>query len=82
MKLRSLSRLRGRVGVGVSPRVTLPVWREFPTRIASFGCDTTSPASGRGEASARTLDSIKNHPALDLPLDHLQLELGDRFRGI
>jgi hypothetical protein len=28
------------------------VLREFsPTRIASFGCDTTSPASGRGEAS-------------------------------
>jgi hypothetical protein len=28
--LRSLSRLRGRVGVGVSPRVTLFAWREFP----------------------------------------------------
>src|SRR5919198_2779747 len=29
-EVRSLSRLRGRVGVGVSPRVTLPEWREPP----------------------------------------------------
>jgi hypothetical protein len=28
--LRSLSRLRGRVGVGVPLQVTLPEWREFP----------------------------------------------------
>jgi len=28
--LRSLSRLRGRVGVGVAPRVALFEWREFP----------------------------------------------------
>src|SRR5690242_20728258 len=32
--LRSLSRLRGRAGVGVSPRFTLPPWREFPPRAA------------------------------------------------
>jgi hypothetical protein len=30
MELRSLSRLRGRAGVGVHPRVTLIEWREPP----------------------------------------------------
>jgi hypothetical protein len=28
--------LRERVGVGVSPRVTLPEWREFPPPAALF----------------------------------------------
>jgi hypothetical protein len=39
--LRSLSRLRGRVGVGVLPRFTLVVWREFPPPAShhSMRCD-------------------------------------------
>ena len=49
-KLRSLSRLRGRVGVGVPQRVRLFVWREFPHPLRSSSA-ATSPASGRGEAS-------------------------------
>jgi hypothetical protein len=55
--VRSLSRLRGRAGVGVLPRVALFVWREPPPATlfervglrASFA--RLDPASGRGEAS-------------------------------
>src|SRR5882757_1536959 len=63
--LRSLSRLRGRVGVGVVPRFTLFVWREFPPPAShhSMRC-ATSPASGRGAASPRTGRFNQNHPAL------------------
>src|SRR5882762_2573691 len=41
MGLRSLSRLRGRVGVGVLPRFTLFVWRELPPPAShhSMRCD-------------------------------------------
>jgi hypothetical protein len=43
-QVRSLSRLRGRVGVGVSPQWDNPLGERAPTR--AFGA--TSPASGRG----------------------------------
>lgn len=35
----SLSRLRGRVGVGVAPRVAPPVWREVPPPVALARAD-------------------------------------------
>ncbi|MGY3616724.1 hypothetical protein ACVJGD_002920 [Bradyrhizobium sp. USDA 10063] len=49
MKLCSLSRLRGRAGVGVSPRFTLS---ERGERALTRRCAPTFPASGRGEVNS------------------------------
>jgi len=43
----SLSRLRGRAGVGVPPHTPLVVWTDFPHPPRSTSA-STSPASGRG----------------------------------
>jgi DNA ligase 1 len=55
--------LRGRGGVGVSPRVALFVGIEFPPPGSHLRCDPTSPASGRGERSALSVveRSINRH---------------------
>jgi hypothetical protein len=43
----------GGLGWGCRRESHCPSGENSPTRIASFRCDTTSPASGRGEASSR-----------------------------
>jgi hypothetical protein len=49
LRSNSLSRLRGKAGVGVSPRFALVLWRDFPHPDRIMRCDPTSPASGRGK---------------------------------
>jgi hypothetical protein len=46
---RSLSRVRGRAGVGVPPQNILFEWTDFPPPAALRA--STSPASGRGKVS-------------------------------
>src|SRR6185312_2768180 len=66
--LRSLSRLRGRAGVGVSPRFAPPEWRK-PPPASHLRCDATSPASGRGKGCPRRREA--NSPELAADLEEL-----------
>jgi hypothetical protein len=62
--LRSFSRLRRRVGVGVLPRFMLVVWKEFPPASHhSMRCDLPAQA-GEVQQVRGQADSTKNHPAI------------------
>jgi len=63
--LRSLSRLRGRVGVGVLPRFTLFVWRELPHPAShhSMRCDLPRKRERCSECADRPIQP-KIIPAL------------------
>src|SRR5687768_912440 len=67
-KVLSLSRLRGRVGVGVSPRATLPEWREprpgAPRRPKSELRSSRPPQAGEVKRACGQIDLIKTHHAL------------------
>ena len=75
-KVRSLSRLRGRAGVGVSPRATLPEWREPPPgasrRPKSELRSSRPPQAGEVKRVRGQIDLTKNHHAL--PWDSMALK--------
>src|SRR5690349_21623871 len=54
-EVRSLSRLRGRAGVGVSPRLTLPEWREPPPGASR----RPPPQAGEVKRACGQVDSTK-----------------------
>jgi hypothetical protein len=69
MGLRSLSRLRRRVGAGVPPRFTLFVWREFPPPASRRSMQCDLPRKREKVKRGRELtDSTKLHPTLEAHL--------------
>ena len=73
--------------MGVLPRVTLTVWREFPPPVSHLRCDTTSPAGGRGvpdDALTEPKPHLAFAPGVELEITavdgHLELAVPSRVR--
>ena len=74
MELRSLSRLRGRAGVGVPPRFALFVWKEFPPPAShhSMRCDLPRKRERCSESAAEPIQ-------LNFPLYRPKVTISTQF---